>query len=204
MIAESSDIIVKQFELCTTGGASTLHPVGATEQVIGDLSRDRSAGIADHHHLAGHDLFTIDETGIVGRSFSTPATRLDLNLRAPVGQLHEPRRTGEHYALKSGEQTKGVDVDPDLVDHSGELLALERLVELSFVANHGTDMTQRLSPLADELEKVCARFDELCLSRNTKAARYPTLTAVKACHQDGGEPAGPQIVMDLQRLGGLP
>ena len=117
MIAESSDIIVKQFELCTTGGASTLHPVGATEQVIGDLSRDRSAGIADHHHLAGHDLFTIDETGIVGRSFSTPATRLDLNLRAPVGQLHEPRRTGEHYALKSGEQTKGVDVDPDLVDH---------------------------------------------------------------------------------------
>ena len=106
--------------------------------------------------------------------------------------------------MKSGEQTEGVDVDPDLIDHSGELLALERLVKLPFVANHRADMTQRLGPLTDELEQVRARFDELCLRRNTEAARYPPLTAVEACHQESGEPAGPQIVMDLQRLGGLP
>ena len=201
MVTGSGDIIVEQFELCTPSGAGTLHPVGATEQVIGDLSRDRSAGIADHHHLAGHDLFAIDETGVVGRSFSTPATRLDLNLCAPVGQLHEPRRTGEHYALKSGEQTEGVDVDPDLIDHSGELLALERLVKLPFVAYHRVDMTQRLGPLTDKLKQVRARFDEFCLRRNTEAARHPAVAAIESCHQESGEPAGPQIVMDLQRLG---
>jgi hypothetical protein len=170
MVAASSDIIVEQFELRTTGGASTLHPVGATEQVIGDLSRDRSAGIANHNHLAGHDLFAVDETGIVSRSFSTPATRLDLNLRAPVGEFHEPRRTREHHALERGQQSEGIHIDAEFVDHTGQLFALDRIIELSLIAYHCINPPERAHPLTNKLKQIRSGLYHLCISGNSETA----------------------------------
>ncbi len=160
-ISRPGDIIVEKFELVTSSSARTFHPVRPAQQVVEDLAGSGAARVADDHRGATDDLDPVNEPGIVGGPGPAPASGLDLNLGAVVGQFHQAGRAREHNTLKRREQTEGVDVDPKVVNHSSELVALRRIIELSFITDHGIQVAERPHPLADQLEEVRTRLNDL-------------------------------------------
>ena len=154
VVAEAGVVNVEQLELGAAGGLRALHPVAATQQVVGDLAGGRPAGVADDDGGAADDLDPVDKSGVVRGACTAPTPGFNLDLGAGVGKLHQPSRPVEHDALEGGEKAERVDVDAEFVDNSSQLLALSRLIELHLVADHGVEMAERLGPLPDQVEEV--------------------------------------------------
>src|SRR5215212_6741977 len=76
-------------------------PVPAAEQLVGDpvlLGSRLAGGVARHHQLALVHLAAVDQAGVLRGPGPAPATRLDLDLGALVGQLEEADGAGEEPA----------------------------------------------------------------------------------------------------------
>jgi len=179
MITTAGDIIAQKFELVTSGATSPLGPMSSTQQIVGDFPGGRAGRVAHNNNLPRHDLHSINKASVVGGASAAPAPRLDLDLGAIVGQLHEAGRTREHHSLKRGEKTEGININTETIDNSGQLFGLGGLVKLGFVANDRMDMTNRGNPLANQLEQVGSSFDDLGIGRHSQSTRNAAIAAIE-------------------------
>ncbi len=151
VVTGPGNVIVEKFELIASSGPGALHPVRPAQEVVGDFAGHGTARVAHHFQLARHNLHTIHEPSVLGGPPPTPAPGLHLNLGAFVSELHQASRSGEHPPLKCGEEAEREDIDAKFVDDSGELFALDRVVELGLIADDRIHRPERGRALAHQL-----------------------------------------------------
>ena len=141
--------------------------------------------------------------GVLGGAGAAPAAGLDLELLALVGQLEEAGRALEELAAEVGEETEGVDVGVELVDHAGELLHLGRCVELRLVAHEVLEAAVGLRALRGQLEEVELRADVDGRRRHAEPGRHHGAVAVELGAEQSAEATAREVVVDLEGEGAL-
>src|ERR1035437_9541573 len=130
------------------------HVVASTYNLI--LHRSELAGgdVPQRNLLTLDDHHAIYDPGVLGSPVTTPAQRLDLQRLDPVGQLDHPLGPGEQGSSEIGGDAEGVHIHTHLVHDAGELLDLNRGVELRFVADQVVNSLAPGGPADDDLPEV--------------------------------------------------
>ena len=126
--------------------------------------------------------------------------RLDLQWYPFVGDLEQPLRALEQPTAEVGDQPEGVDLDFELVDDAGQLVALLGAVELRLVADEVVDRPV----LQGQRMEVEIRRHVDRRGRHAEPARHLVALAVEARQQKTAEVAAGEVVVDLQRDRALP
>ena len=188
---------------CRQSPRSPVRKWTAAEQLVAHrVAEQRLVGVmrvADHHGVAFVHDDAVDHACVVRRSGAAPATGLDLQCAVLVGQFEHPFRSLEQLAPEIGEQPERVHVDFEIVDDSGEILALRLRIELHLVTDHVVD-----GPVRQREGVQIGVVGDLDRRRShAEAAGHLAAVSIHAGQQQSEQLTVREIVVDLQRHGAL-
>ena len=162
--------------------------MGPAEHLVADLP---CSGVPHHHLGALRYHQAVDGAGLVGALRTAPAQWADGEGLHPVGQFHQPLRSGKQLGSEVREDPESVDVDLQLVHDPGKLFHLLPRVELRLVADEIVDPPARhqlgddVGPEVEFLVHLGGRRFEAqpggnpCPARAVPGREYPALSAVR-------------------------
>ena len=116
---------------CTCGNPT--HVMSPAEDFVCDFIA--LSDVANNHLFAFCDHGSIDGSRIMSCSRSTPTESFNLQGVDTICEFDQSGRTWKELCLKVSQNSKGVDIDAQTIDDLRQLVYLNWLIELRFIAD---------------------------------------------------------------------